>query len=205
MMYGGGGGATTSSSCYLAFLHSSWECRRTPLGREYYINHYTRTTQWDRPTRSVAIDCFVPLEDAFSLTLPAHRPGYESVQSSHRSRDPPLSSPLPVTTSLTRTQSPGNGGLRGGEGGSGGGVRSAASLPRESSTQGSPTQEQLTSSSSAPSTAPSQVNGGGSGNGTPTIVVSRNALQRRRPSTRQQLYMSRNTLHHELQLPDGYG
>ena len=39
----------------------------------------------------------------------------------------------------------------------------------------------------------------------PTIVVSRNPPHRRRPITRQQMYMSRNTLHQDLQLPDGYG
>lgn len=135
-----------------------------------------------------------------SLSLSLCRPGYESVQASHRSRDLPLNTTLPSSTSHVRTQSPG-GSVRAGEGGASG-VRSSASLPRESSTRGSPTQEQLTASSSAPNQSSSQSNGG---SGTPTIVVTRNQLQRRRPSTRQQLYMSRNTLHHELQLPDGYG
>ena len=31
----------------------SWELRHTPLGREYYVNHYTKSTQWEHPTRWV--------------------------------------------------------------------------------------------------------------------------------------------------------
>lgn len=30
---------------------ASWEERRTASGRIQYLNHITRTTQWDRPTR----------------------------------------------------------------------------------------------------------------------------------------------------------
>ena len=30
-----------------------WELRHTPLGREYYVNHYTKSTQWEHPTRWV--------------------------------------------------------------------------------------------------------------------------------------------------------
>lgn len=160
-------------------LPEGWECGRTPHGREYFINHYTRTTQWERPTR----------------------PGYESVQSSHRP-----SHPTHTPTSLTSTVTPPpNGDGRGSDnpGGSG-------SLPR---TQGAATQEQLTSSlppgdsgnegNPPPTTQPSQQNGSGEGS-MPTIVVSRNPPHRRRPITRQQMYMSRNTLHQDLQLPDGY-
>jgi len=32
-------------------LPEGWEERRTNAGRVYYVNHYLRTTQWDRPTR----------------------------------------------------------------------------------------------------------------------------------------------------------
>lgn len=32
----------------------SWERRHTPHGRHYFINHYTRTTQWERPTRCMS-------------------------------------------------------------------------------------------------------------------------------------------------------
>jgi len=32
-------------------LPEGWEERRTNSGRVYYVNHYLRTTQWDRPTR----------------------------------------------------------------------------------------------------------------------------------------------------------
>lgn len=35
-------------SCHVMFR---WELRHTPLGREYYVNHYTKSTQWEHPTR----------------------------------------------------------------------------------------------------------------------------------------------------------
>ena len=31
-------------------LPDGWEERRTQSGRLYYVNHFTRTTQWIRPT-----------------------------------------------------------------------------------------------------------------------------------------------------------
>jgi E3 ubiquitin ligase SMURF1/2 len=34
-----------------ADVPEGWEERRTPTGRVYYVNHYLRTTQWERPTR----------------------------------------------------------------------------------------------------------------------------------------------------------
>ncbi|XP_076366217.1 E3 ubiquitin-protein ligase SMURF2-like isoform X2 [Tachypleus tridentatus] len=33
-------------------LPEGWEERRTASGRIYYVNHYTRSTQWEKPTRS---------------------------------------------------------------------------------------------------------------------------------------------------------
>ncbi|XP_055917244.1 E3 ubiquitin-protein ligase SMURF2 [Eupeodes corollae] len=33
-------------------LPDAWEERRTPNGRVYYVNHSTKSTQWDRPTHS---------------------------------------------------------------------------------------------------------------------------------------------------------
>lgn len=35
----------------LNILWNSWEERRTASGRIQYLNHITRTTQWERPTR----------------------------------------------------------------------------------------------------------------------------------------------------------
>jgi len=55
-------------------LPEGWEERRTNSGRVYYVNHYLRTTQWDRPTRPASeISCLAPnvfSEDA-SPPLPA--------------------------------------------------------------------------------------------------------------------------------------
>jgi E3 ubiquitin ligase SMURF1/2 len=58
-------------------LPEGWELRRTPHGRMYYVNRYTKTTQWHRPTQ----------------------PGYEFVPS----HDQPQKSP---STPLTSTSTP---------------------------------------------------------------------------------------------------
>ena len=110
-----------------------------------------------------------------------------------------------------------------------------AGLTRVASTRGSPTQEQLTEPSlgmggASSSAAQSGSNSGSSGTNAQNAdsshsrpqsgnssgnVPSRNGsiIQQRRerrmivgaPLTRQQHYLSRNYLHHDLQLPDGYG
>lgn len=120
------------------------------------------------------------------------RPGYESVQAPHRNSPilPSSSSSSPHTPHTVRAGGRSHSGLNG---------------TRVSSTHGTPTAEQLISppsSSSSPPSTPSQPQPGSTGEaGMPTVVISRVP----RPLTRQQLYMSRNALHHELQLPDGYG
>jgi hypothetical protein len=50
--------------CYEFFIHFSfkfsddedlpegWEARSTLSGRVYYVNHFTRTSHWERPTTS---------------------------------------------------------------------------------------------------------------------------------------------------------
>ena len=43
----GGGAPLMSSGSY--DLPEGWEERRTAGGRPYYVNHHTRTTQWERP------------------------------------------------------------------------------------------------------------------------------------------------------------
>jgi len=38
--------------CFISqYFYLSWEERRTASGRIQYLNHITRTTQWERPTR----------------------------------------------------------------------------------------------------------------------------------------------------------
>ena len=32
-------------------LPEGWEERRTPSGRTYFVNHVSKTTHWERPTR----------------------------------------------------------------------------------------------------------------------------------------------------------
>jgi E3 ubiquitin ligase SMURF1/2 len=144
-------------------LPEGWECRRTPDSRQYYINHYDRSTQWDRPTR----------------------PGYEAISSSSSSRVP-----NPTQPSLTSDPS--------GDRLSDHTSNHTSTVPsRESTTQGTrSTEDQLTCPPSPhPPTDP-----------IPTLTITRNGHPRRSPGTltRRDMYLSRNALHHELQLPDGY-
>eukprot|EP00092_Neocalanus_flemingeri_P007377 GFUD01007965.1.p1 GENE.GFUD01007965.1~~GFUD01007965.1.p1 ORF type:complete len:951 (+),score=202.95 GFUD01007965.1:231-3083(+) len=54
-------------------LPEGWEERRTNSGRVYYVNHYLRTTQWERPTRPASeISCLAQnvFSDDASPALP---------------------------------------------------------------------------------------------------------------------------------------
>ncbi len=102
-------------------------------------------------------------------------------------------------------------------------------LTRVASTRGSPTQEQLTEPSVGMGGASSSAAQSGSSSGgtnaqnadsshsrpqnSSNLPRNGSIIQQRRerrvivgaPLTRQQHYLSRNYLHHDLQLPDGYG
>lgn len=107
---------------------------------------------------------------------------------------------------------------------------SSTGLTRVASTRGSPTQEQLTEPSVGMGGASSSAaqSGSSSGGGTnaqnadsshsrpqsgSNLPRNGSIIQQRRerrvivgaPLTRQQHYLSRSYLHHDLQLPDGYG
>lgn len=36
-------------------MPDGWEERKTTNGRVYYVNHVTKSTQWDRPTQSASL------------------------------------------------------------------------------------------------------------------------------------------------------
>lgn len=42
-------------------MPEGWEERKTPNGRVYYVNHVTKSTQWERPTAPATLP---PTEDA---------------------------------------------------------------------------------------------------------------------------------------------
>ncbi|XP_011404591.1 PREDICTED: E3 ubiquitin-protein ligase SMURF1-like [Amphimedon queenslandica] len=164
------------SSSSLYELPEGWERKRTPHGREYFINHYTRTTQWNKPTR----------------------PGYESVQScnptiANITTQIDTNSLVPTSTSRpssmhiesTVVQSP----------------LSTSGGERPLSTHGIPSTSELMDLGPPPSHPPPTT----SLTTTPPVSPRANSP---RPqgldAARHQMYMRRNTLHHELQLPDGY-
>lgn len=45
----------TVSDAAATGLLPGWERRVTPAGKPYYVNHLTRTTQWEPPTASGAV------------------------------------------------------------------------------------------------------------------------------------------------------
>lgn len=55
VMTNGGSSSSNSVSCSSnssgSKLPDGWEERRTPTGQRYYVNHVTKFTQWERPTR----------------------------------------------------------------------------------------------------------------------------------------------------------
>ena len=53
-------------------LPEGWEERRTNSGRVYYVNHYLRTTHWDRPTRPANdITCAITAESCNNSSTPS--------------------------------------------------------------------------------------------------------------------------------------
>ncbi len=53
-------------------LPEGWEERRTTAGRVYYVNHYLRTTQWDRPTRPASESATPRLSASEECQSPQH-------------------------------------------------------------------------------------------------------------------------------------
>lgn len=48
------------------FLPEGWEERRAQNGRVYYVNHFTRSTQWERPTAPAATESSSPNQDVIA-------------------------------------------------------------------------------------------------------------------------------------------
>lgn len=76
-------------------LPEGWEERRTTAGRVYYVNHYLRTTQWERPTRPATDSAMRPGNPTRSQSTDA------SLNSITNSHNPSLN--LPTTTSSQNT------------------------------------------------------------------------------------------------------
>jgi len=74
-------------------LPEGWEERRTNSGRVYYVNHYLRTTQWDRPTRP-ATDISCLTNNVFSEEPSPALPALTTVPSA-TPLSPLVSPPLP--------------------------------------------------------------------------------------------------------------
>lgn len=92
-------------------LPDGWEERRSASGRVHYVNHVTRTTQWDRPTRPASeTDCSRPVSllsppDSSAQSQPStpdsscREPANSSNSSNNTS--PHISTPTITTSSTT--------------------------------------------------------------------------------------------------------
>jgi E3 ubiquitin ligase SMURF1/2 len=137
-------------------LPEGWERRKTPQGHEYYYNIYTKTTQWNKPTR----------------------PGFEMVQPANG---------LPAnSTHDNGTQS------------------SIVAVARPSSAIIEQTYPSL-DHPNHPIIISQALSSSSNTTGPPPPISNRASDGYSMDSARQQNYLRRNTLHHELQLPDGYG
>uniref|UniRef100_A0A6B2ELN4 E3 ubiquitin-protein ligase SMURF1 n=1 Tax=Phlebotomus kandelakii TaxID=1109342 RepID=A0A6B2ELN4_9DIPT len=96
---GGGGGVTSVPAAAIqagvpakkprepeADLPEGWELRKTPQGRVYYVNHVTKSTQWDRPTAPATgvVDEVTPAGPSRSATCTNLTNGVTSGDTSRR-------------------------------------------------------------------------------------------------------------------------
>eukprot|EP00731_Ephydatia_muelleri_P029437 Em0020g1081a len=227
-------------------LPEGWERRRTPHGREYFINHYTRTTQWEKPTRPGYEGIHpprVPLATGLSSVSSLRRGSDGRGDSPTISRDSPIvmrvcsTEATPTGEELTNPPADGNSSTSDNVG-----LPPVPPIAVQQEMAQEMTQETQCNEEegriqqtmqppppecedeealppppplATPPNVPPVVENDGSvvnsgnvgGIGGPStvqsLIITRNST-RRRPTTQQQLYLSRNTLHHDLQLPEGY-
>ncbi|XP_064641714.1 E3 ubiquitin-protein ligase SMURF1-like isoform X4 [Lineus longissimus] len=160
-------------------LPEGWEERRTAAGRIHYVNHITRTTQWDRPTRP-AIEFINERQGSSSLS---HSTGATTAQrlsanqrlhSLRENQTTSNSNVTPPTTTTTTCSTP---------------ERDNVNVSPSNSTSHTPDMNMSSSVGHS---------GGGSGAG-----MQREGDRRRR-STRHRNYLNRSQLHQAIELPDGY-
>ncbi|KAH7011917.1 hypothetical protein EDB80DRAFT_406472 [Ilyonectria destructans] len=102
-------------------LPAGWERREDNLGRTYYVDHNTRTTNWNRPTAGGAAESRNDREAATQVerqrhqnrTLPEDRTGSSSPTMHQQQPQQPSGSPPPANNAMMHTgaTSPGTGEL----------------------------------------------------------------------------------------------
>lgn len=171
-------------------LPEGWEERRTTNGRVHYVNHVTRTTQWERPTRPASetprpMSMVGPPRDTESIgstatsTTPVTSttsPAPSSSSSAHRNHHHHHHHPQAQPQQQLRHNNSNNSIRDSGGGDGGGGGRDG----------GSNSDAHSNSSNSA----------------TTTSTATHHFVRRR--SARHRNYVSRAQLHDAVELPDGY-
>ncbi|GFT89132.1 e3 ubiquitin-protein ligase SMURF2 [Nephila pilipes] len=156
-------------------LPEGWEERRTASGRVYYVNHFTRSTQWEKPTRKKLIDSVRSLpKDVISNK--SSQTAYENEQANSHSNSNNNNNSRPVSQVCNNA------------------VSSSSTSNSSSNTN---------SNSNANHNNNNSVNNSENTNHTSNGVTSSSGHSRRR-STRHRNYLSRNHLHQAVELPDGY-
>ena len=92
------GNLSCTAAAESGFLPEGWEERRAQNGRTYYVNHFTRSTQWERPTVSATGSESVSNDVIASPTQTPTEGGDHGV-----SQQPP---PLPQRNSATNGATP---------------------------------------------------------------------------------------------------
>ena len=89
-------------------LPEGWEERRAQNGRVYYVNHYTRSTQWERPTAPAASD---PSSGRNNVILPNNGSANNATSpptsvSANQNDPPPLPQRNPTQSAATPPRRP---------------------------------------------------------------------------------------------------
>ncbi|KAL4239440.1 E3 ubiquitin-protein ligase smurf2 [Mactra antiquata] len=156
-------------------LPEGWEARTTASGRVHYVNHITRTTQWEPPTRPATTDSSVRITASTSSPVTSNSNGNNSSSSNERR-----------SSSATRASHRHR-------------ERTNSSAHRHSTSSLNP--PRIHSAHSAVTRNNDHSNASNSEDNTSS--PSEGEFPRRR-STRRRNYLNRNQLHNALDLPQGY-
>ncbi|GFN79785.1 E3 ubiquitin-protein ligase smurf2 [Plakobranchus ocellatus] len=184
-------------------LPEGWEERRTANGRVHYVNHVTRTTQWERPTRPAN-------ETPRPMSMVGPPRDSESIGSTATST---IHSPtVPSSTSATSPGSSSNSSVNGSSS-----SRSSNNNHHHHHLQSQHLRHNSSNNIRDTGGGSSRDGGGGGGsnsnnnnsdalgssNGATTTSTATHHFVRRR-SARHRNYVSRAQLHDAVELPDGY-
>jgi len=168
-------------------LPEGWEERRTANGRVHYVNHVTRSTQWERPNRP-AIEYVQPSSNSSSPE--SHNSNTNINLAGVIAQPSSTTTPCPTTTATTTTNAT-NGN------------------PTTTNSTPTPTPTNSTNSTSNSNLSHRHSNSNSNlsrnSNSNSNLTSASDRGNSRRRSTRHRNYLNRSQLHNAVvELPDGY-